>query len=631
MLQLGNYVLPMITLPIISRIIGPEKYGEINFAYAFVGYFILFINAGFDFYGMRKILEYNGNKERINHLFSRITIAKSILLIISAILFISALYLIPQVSHARLVNLFTFLLCIGWVINPSWLYNGMQDARNYAFFSFLSKLLFSIAVVVVIKHQNDYIYQPLLTGLAHVIVSFVSLKYAMKHYNIRFHLIGWEDIKKTFRENKHLSLIWWFTNQSASTSILIAGLLLSTLSVGMYSAAFRLIIIIQAIISMPLNTVLFPYIGEAYVVGRQPGLIRVNKTLPYVCLIAAVITMGTFLLAKPVILLFYGHQFAAAVRLLKIISLVLFFNCMNATFGQQILLHLKQDTTYLKFIISGFVLNVVLIFGLTYLYGLTGATAAWPLAEIIIFIGYLSYFRIQGIHKDVNLNYFHPRHLYYYISNLLKFNVMFYFVKKPWWLKLLYGDCLWHMDPREKVLYLTFDDGPHPRESEYALEQLKKYNASATFFCIGSNVKANMEQYNKLIASGHSVGNHTNHHLDGWKTNLDKYIEDIKDAGNVIKSPLFRPPYGHISRKGMRRVAKNLKLQTIMWSVMSGDFDQQTSEERCLENVIKNAEAGSIIVFHDCPSAFKNMKYALPRVLDHFTKLGYEFRSIKAA
>jgi O-antigen/teichoic acid export membrane protein len=221
MLQIGNYVLPMITLPIISRVIGPEKYGAVNYAFAFAGYFILFINAGFDLYGSRQIVSYKGDKEKIQQLFSKITFSKLYIALISTVIFIGCLFSIEQLRQEIWVNVFTYLLCLGWIINPSWLYNGMQDSRRYAVFSFVSKLLFSVAIVLVVTQRSDYIYHPLITSLAHLLVSGVSFFYALKKYGLRFRLVPWKDIKQTLKENRTLSLIWWISNQASSTGSLL--------------------------------------------------------------------------------------------------------------------------------------------------------------------------------------------------------------------------------------------------------------------------------------------------------------------------------------------------------------------------------------------------------------------------
>lgn len=207
---------------------------------------------------------------------------------------------------------------------------------------------------------------------------------------------------------------------------------------------------------------------------------------------------------------------------------------------------------------------------------------------------------------------------------------MFYFSKTPWVLKKLYPECIWEIRTKEKILYLTFDDGPHPEATPFVLDQLKKYNAKATFFCIGKNVQEYFDIYKRMIDDGHKPGNHTYDHLNGWKENDKTYLQNIFKAKNVIDSDLFRPPYGRITKFQLMQLrAEKYKLTTVMWSVLSGDFDKNISEEKCFNNVTKNAKEGSIVVFHDSEKSFEKLLYSLPKVLEYFSKKGFEFRAIK--
>ena len=206
---------------------------------------------------------------------------------------------------------------------------------------------------------------------------------------------------------------------------------------------------------------------------------------------------------------------------------------------------------------------------------------------------------------------------------------MFYLVKTPFLFKKLYPECIWEIETSGKILYLTFDDGPHPEVTQFVLEELKKYNAPATFFCIGDNVKKHFEIYKKVIESGHKPGNHTFNHLNGWKVKDKAYLDNIAMAADIIDSNLFRPPYGRISKFQLKALkGAGLNLTTIMWSLLSGDFDEKLSGENCYLNVINNAKPGSIIVFHDSLKAFTRLKYALPRVLEYFSLKGFQFKSI---
>ena len=205
-----------------------------------------------------------------------------------------------------------------------------------------------------------------------------------------------------------------------------------------------------------------------------------------------------------------------------------------------------------------------------------------------------------------------------------------YPIKTPEFIQRLYPDYLWRFSSQEKNIYLTFDDGPTPEVTDFVLEQLKLYNAKATFFCIGKNVKKNPELFSQISKEGHSVGNHTYNHLNGWKISGNTYLSNInvaqKEIGNQERK-LFRPPYGKI-RKSQARVLQNKGYQIVMWDVLSGDWDAKLSKENCLQNILGKTTKGSIVVFHDSKKAEKKLKYVLPKVLKHFSKKGYSFKEI---
>ena len=212
---------------------------------------------------------------------------------------------------------------------------------------------------------------------------------------------------------------------------------------------------------------------------------------------------------------------------------------------------------------------------------------------------------------------------------------MFYFVKTPWLLKKLYPRCIWDIPVKEKVLYLTFDDGPHPAATPFVLNTLQQYNALATFFCIGKNVVEHPAIYRNIIDAGHRIGNHTFNHLNGWNVRDEQYVQNILEAGKYIDSNLFRPPYGRITRWQVKLLTEiknspmHKNFSIIMWDVLSGDFDKEATGEKCSFNVIGNARPGSIIVFHDSEKAFPRLQTSLPQVLEHFSKKGYRFEPIR--
>lgn len=207
----------------------------------------------------------------------------------------------------------------------------------------------------------------------------------------------------------------------------------------------------------------------------------------------------------------------------------------------------------------------------------------------------------------------------------------------PGIIKWIYPKRIWDGPPGEKSLYLTFDDGPIPEVTPWVLEQLEFYNARATFFCIGKNVERNPEIFRRLIEAGHNIGNHTYNHLDGWLTSLQDYLENSRKAqatiecnlpqGTRLKEQLFRPPYGKIKNTQARNLQKQ-GYKIVMWSIVSMDYNQRISPEKCYQNVVKNARPGSVIVFHDSLKAQNNLRQVLPRVLEHYKKSGFSFKPL---
>lgn len=207
---------------------------------------------------------------------------------------------------------------------------------------------------------------------------------------------------------------------------------------------------------------------------------------------------------------------------------------------------------------------------------------------------------------------------------------MFYLIHSPWWMRRLVPGATWSMPKEGKKIYLSFDDGPHPDITPWVLDKLLQYQAKATFFCVGNNVVKYPEVYARILQEGHAVGNHTFQHLNGWKTKDNMYMEDVDKAAQYIDSTLFRPPYGKIGlfqRNLLRR--KRYNMQIVMWSVLSGDFDQRISGQQCLENIILTAKEGDIVVMHDSEKARERLEFALPRVLEYYYSRGYQFDSIR--
>lgn len=208
-------------------------------------------------------------------------------------------------------------------------------------------------------------------------------------------------------------------------------------------------------------------------------------------------------------------------------------------------------------------------------------------------------------------------------------------VTVPKFVQRIYPKRIWALPNKNNKVYLTFDDGPIPEVTPWVLDTLKEYNAKATFFCIGDNIKKHSEIFQRIISEGHSVGNHTFNHVNGWKTSTQSYIDNvslfetelqaqsIRYSYLVPRTSFFRPPYGKLTSK-QARLLQEKGYKIVMWSVLSYDYDNSISKEQCLKNVLENIKSGNIIVFHDSLKAQKNLRYVLPKVLEYCNKAMYK-------
>jgi peptidoglycan/xylan/chitin deacetylase (PgdA/CDA1 family) len=191
-------------------------------------------------------------------------------------------------------------------------------------------------------------------------------------------------------------------------------------------------------------------------------------------------------------------------------------------------------------------------------------------------------------------------------------------------LRKIYPNALWKINTDEKVIYLTFDDGPVPGLTEWVLDELKKYNAKATFFCVGANILRHQQVFERIKLEGHRTANHTMHHIKGFKNNVKDYMQEVEQCKKLVETNLFRPPYGQLKRSQYNAL-KERGYKVVFWDVISYDYEK-ISEEHCYDNSVKNTRNGSIVLFHDNVKAEKNLRHVLPLYLKHFANLQFQFK-----
>ena len=405
--QIANFAFPVITVLVVSRIIGPDKFGVINFAGAFVTYFTLLINFGFDLSATRVIAANRDNLEERNRIFNQVILAKLLLLGLSIVLFVSSLFLIPQLRQEKAVAIFSFILCFSWVITPTWLYQGMQELSRVAIFNLATKVLSTLVIVLVIRVKSDYVWQPLALSLAQIVVGIYAFFFAIRRYRITLY---WAPLKPVLRLLWSEKLLFFSTvvvNLYTTTNVVILGFMQSDTQVGYYTAGWRLITVVQALISLPLSQALFPFIGTAFAGGRERGLEVVRQLFPIVTLITFSAALVMWLFGPMAILLFYGEKFAPAIAVFRILVFIPIIIGWSNLLGVQTMINLKKDKMFFLIAACGALLSVGLNVLLVTHLGFIGSAWSWLITEMLIMLMMFLVLYRDGI-IVLKGKYFHP-------------------------------------------------------------------------------------------------------------------------------------------------------------------------------------------------------------------------------
>lgn len=416
--QIANYVLPLISVPIITRIIGPDKYGVIGYAATFIAYFNLLITYGFDLSATRKIIQHKEDKTLLNEVFSQVILSRVILFFISLVLFLLSLEFVPPLAADKKVAIFTFLVCISTVLTPNWVFQAMQELSKIAFLNFLSKLFFTVFILIIITEKKDYIYQPLVLSIISIVISLISFVWAYRRYRLSFVRQSFRQIYRLLWQEKTIFFSLVVISLYTTTNIVVLGLLVPEKEVGYYVAAQRLMDVASSVINLPLAQALFPFIGGAFAVSTQKGLQVIRKVSPIIIIFTSLAVIGMLLLGPTIITLFYGSAFKASIPVFMILSFVPLVVAISNIFGIQTMLNLKMDKAFFRITLIGALIGVLLNIVMIYTMGYIGTAINWLVVEGYITTAMFIYLAKQGIYP-ITLKEFKASNLKEQVSPLI--------------------------------------------------------------------------------------------------------------------------------------------------------------------------------------------------------------------
>lgn len=395
--QVANFLLPILTVPYVVRIIGPDKLGLLNFSLAYIAYFTLLINYGFEMAAVRTIAANRFDKAVVDKMFSEVIAGKIVLWVVSSVIFGFVTYLNPQFHEHAWLHICTYITTIAMVLSPFWVYQAMEDLGRVAVFNLVVKVLVTLSVFLFIREANDYVYQNLSLSVSQVAINAIALGIALKRFKITF---AWPSVARLlnrFKEDSTLFFSSVMITIYASSTVFFLGLLSTSYQVGIFSAGTRLEGIARSFVALALNQAFFPIVANAFGKGRENGLKLVRTAfLPLVGLMV-LITIGLQIIAPYFVTIFYGAAFADAIPVLRIVAFLPIIIGASNLLGMHTMLNLRMDKAFFAITAIGSVvglsLNVWLIKG----YGYTGAAYAWVLAELYIMLAMYGYLHYKGV------------------------------------------------------------------------------------------------------------------------------------------------------------------------------------------------------------------------------------------
>lgn len=415
-----NYIFPLLTVPYISRIIGPEGYGYINYSTAFVSYFILLVTYGFDLTGTRKLARIESTDQKaINRIVSNVLTARFLLFLVSVILFIGFLLFFEPIKKYTEVTIILFASCFAAVFSPQFIFQGFQDLTVFAKSNFIRGILNTILVFLLIKKPDDYIILAVLNSFFILIINILLFCFALYRFKIKLRFFSLVESIKLIIEEKMIFFSTVVISLYTTTNVVVLGFFVNTVDVGYYTTSHNFLNIVNSVIAVPLSTALFPFIGKAFTGSKEKGLLAVQKVLPIVAYLTLFSSLLLYFFAPMIIKLFYGNQFDNAILPLKIISFLPFIIGLSNIFGIQIMLNLGMDKLFFKvtFIVS--VIGLVFNFYMSKNFGYLGT--AWNIIiieSLVTFLMYI-YLRKEGL-KIIDFKYFKPKEIMSHFININK-------------------------------------------------------------------------------------------------------------------------------------------------------------------------------------------------------------------
>ena len=403
-LQFAIYILPLITLPYLTLVLGPEKFGLTQYAISLITYFQFFTDYGFNLSATRELAICRDDNQKISQIFSSVMFIKLCLCILSFIILLLIVMFIPKFNEDSYVYILTFGMVIGYMLFPTWLFQGLEYMRYTSILNIIGKIVFTVLIFIFIHDTTDYMLVPLINSLGYILVGILGIYIALTKFNIKITIPSIRDIKYHLREGWYVFISTIAINMYTTTNTFLLGLLTNNTLVGYYSIAEKIILAVNGLLN-PISQALYPFISRTVKTDDKTRSIEfIRKITKIMTLVGIVLSAGLFIFAKPIILLLFGQSYVNSVIILQIISIVPLAVSLSTVFGVETMLTFNYKKAFTSIVMIGGIIDIVLGIILITLMKEIGIAISFATTEIFITIAMFIFLQRKGI-KIINRNH----------------------------------------------------------------------------------------------------------------------------------------------------------------------------------------------------------------------------------
>jgi len=395
-LQGVNYILPLITIPYLVRVLGPEKFGLVSFAQAFIQYFVIITDYGFHLTATREVSLFRDNTEKLREIFSAVIAAKICLCFISLLLLLVVVFSFEKFRVNWFLYLVTFGIVVGNMLFPVWFFQGMERMKYITYVNVFSKAIFTFLIFIMVKTKEHYLRVAILNSLGYLVSGIISLYALSTAFEIRPHIPKLESVKEELKDGFYIFLSFIGERLYTTSNTFILGLLTSNTVVGYYSAGERLVKVVQSLFQ-PVSQSIYPHISYTAKHSSQNTLRFIRKIIFSIGSVFALASVLLFVFSKEIVLLLFGMDFESTESVVKIMSFLPFIGVMGNIFGTQIMLNFNMQSIFARIIIAGSLIHIPVSLFLTYNYGMTGMATSVIITESILALSLFATTILKGI------------------------------------------------------------------------------------------------------------------------------------------------------------------------------------------------------------------------------------------